>query len=103
MIHHSKAVARSCKSPFLVGDLPFGSYERSPEWALDNAVRYIREGKVESVKMEGGQELFKHVEKLTQWGIPVVGHVGLTPQRHVSLGGYKVQGKSFEKVFIQYL
>ncbi|KAH6572270.1 hypothetical protein BASA61_002612 [Batrachochytrium salamandrivorans] len=97
MIHHTRAVARSSKCAFLVGDMPFGTYEISPEIALKNAIRYIHEGNVEAVKLEGGAELKDTIKRLTDVGIPVMGHIGLTPQRQASLGGFKVQGKTVEK------
>ncbi|KAI8607919.1 ketopantoate hydroxymethyltransferase, partial [Chytriomyces sp. MP71] len=97
MMHHSRAVARGSKAAFLVGDLPFGSYERSPEHALDNAIRYIREGHVEAVKLEGGVEVAATCKRLVDVGIPVLGHIGLTPQRATSLSGFRAQGTSLPK------
>ncbi|KAI9295279.1 putative 3-methyl-2-oxobutanoate hydroxymethyltransferase [Neoconidiobolus thromboides FSU 785] len=97
MIHHTAAVSRAAKSPFLVADLPFGSYERRPLLGLENAVRLIKEGKAEAVKLEGGAEQCEVVHAITESGIPVVGHVGLTPQRQVMLGGFRVQGKSADQ------
>lgn len=96
MIHHSGAVARGCKSPLLVADMPFGSYHLSTNDAMRNAVRLMQEGRVEAVKLEGGDEIIDIVRKLTTFGIPVMGHVGLLPQRHASLSGYRVQGKTAE-------
>ncbi|KAJ3487522.1 hypothetical protein NLI96_g3471 [Meripilus lineatus] len=93
MIHHCRAVARGSKSPLLVADMPFGTYHSGPEEAVRNAVRLIREGRIEAVKIEGGVEIVDTVKKLTSMGIPVMGHVGLLPQRHSMLSGYKVQGK----------
>ncbi|KAI8853410.1 ketopantoate hydroxymethyltransferase [Chytridium lagenaria] len=97
MIHHSKAVARGSKIPFIVGDLPFGTYECSAEQALQSSVRFVREGMVEAVKLEGGVEMASTIDRITKVGIPVLGHIGLTPQRSSSLGGFRVQGKSVEK------
>ncbi|KAJ3170427.1 hypothetical protein HK101_011374 [Irineochytrium annulatum] len=97
MIHHSRAVARGLRSPFLVGDLPFGTYERDSSLAIDSSIRFMREGQVESVKLEGGVEMAPTIERLTRVGIPVLGHIGLTPQRAASLGGFRVQGKSVER------
>ncbi|KAJ3298163.1 hypothetical protein HK104_011084 [Borealophlyctis nickersoniae] len=97
MIHHSRAVARGCKTPFIVADLPFGTYERNPEQALDSAIRFIREGNVEAVKLEGGVEMTDTIKKITSVGIPVLGHIGLTPQRQTALGGFRVQGKTADK------
>lgn len=103
MLHHCRAVARGCRNgPLLVGDMPFGSYEITPQLALENAMRMIREGRMEAVKMEGGGvEVSETVRRLVQAGIPVMGHVGLTPQRQSSLGGYRVQGKTLEQVIIR--
>lgn len=98
MIHHSKAVSRGSKSAFLIGDMPFGTYEVSPEHALTNAIKFMQQGLVEAVKMEGGVEMVPTISKLTSFGIPVLGHIGLTPQRQASLGGFKAQGKTLEAV-----
>ncbi|KAJ3412116.1 hypothetical protein HDV05_001210 [Chytridiales sp. JEL 0842] len=97
MMHHSRAVARGTRSSFLVGDLPFGTYETSPTQALESSIRFIREGNVEAVKLEGGVEMAPTILRITQVGIPVLGHIGLTPQRATSLGGFKVQGRTVEK------
>ncbi|KAF9919069.1 hypothetical protein BX616_002122 [Lobosporangium transversale] len=97
MLHHCRAVARGTRSSFLVADMPFGTYETSPEQAIANAVRIIKEGKAEAVKLEGGKEMAPTITRLTQVGVPVLGHIGLTPQRQASLGGYKVQGKTVAK------
>lgn len=96
MIHHCRAVARGSKTPFLVGDMPFGSYHTSAEDATRNAIRMTREGRVEGVKLEGGEEIAETVKRLTTMGIPVMAHVGLLPQRHTSTSGYKVQGRTAE-------
>jgi 3-methyl-2-oxobutanoate hydroxymethyltransferase len=71
-----------------------GSYEISPEQALESAIRFIKEGRVQSIKLEGGAEMASTIKKITTAGIPVLGHVGLTPQRQNSLGGFRVQGKT---------
>ena len=94
MIMHCRSVSRAAKSAFLVGDLPMGSYEVSSEQAVGNAIRVMKEGRMNGVKLEGGKEMAKTVERITTMGIPVVGHVGMTPQRQHSLGGFRVQGKS---------
>jgi 3-methyl-2-oxobutanoate hydroxymethyltransferase len=93
MLHHCRAVTRGSKNPFLIADMPFGTYHTGPEEAMRNAVRMVREGGVEGVKLEGGEEIVETVRRLTKMGIPVMGHVGLLPQRHTSSSGYRVQGK----------
>lgn len=93
MLHHCRAVARGSKAPFLLADMPFGSYHASAEDAVRSAVRLVQEGGVEGVKMEGGEEIVPAVRRLTSIGIPVMAHVGLLPQRHASLSGYRVQGR----------
>ena len=105
MIHHCRAVGRGSKTPLLIADMPFGTYF-NPEDAIRNAARLMREGGVEGVKMEGGLELVDTVRKLTAYGIPVIGHVGLMPQRHTSLGGYRARGgsaKDAERILTQAL
>ncbi|KAF9945030.1 hypothetical protein BGZ72_001758 [Mortierella alpina] len=97
MLHHCRAVARGTRSSFLVADMPFGTYETNADQAVNNAVRMMKEGKAEAVKLEGGKEMAPTIARLTQVGIPVLGHIGLTPQRQASLGGYKVQGKTVAK------
>ncbi|RKD25746.1 3-methyl-2-oxobutanoate hydroxymethyltransferase [Ammoniphilus oxalaticus] len=96
MIHHTKAVTRATKNSFVVTDLPFMSYRIGTEETLKSAARVMQEGLAKAVKLEGGSELCPIIEQLVQGGIPVVGHIGLTPQSVFQLGGYKVQGKSAE-------
>ncbi|KAF9268496.1 hypothetical protein L218DRAFT_513212 [Marasmius fiardii PR-910] len=96
MIHHCRAVARGTTHPFLLADMPFGTYMSSDSDATRNAVRLIQEGRVEGLKMEGGFEIVETVRKLTEFGIPIMGHVGLKPQRHVALSGFRVQGKDMK-------
>jgi len=96
MVRHCQAVCRGAKSPFIVCDMPFGSYETCPEDAVRNAIRLIAEGNAEAVKLEGGKEMAETIRAITKVGIPVLGHIGLTPQRQSSLGGFRVQGKTFE-------
>lgn len=93
MLHHCRAVARGSKAPFLVADMPFGTYHAGAEDAVRSAVRLVREGGVEGVKIEGGREVADIVRRLTAVGIPVMAHVGLLPQRQALLSGYKVQGR----------
>ncbi|KAJ3756446.1 ketopantoate hydroxymethyltransferase [Lentinula raphanica] len=96
MIHHCRAVARGTTHPFIVADMPFGSYQVSEEDTLRNAVRLVQEGRVEGVKLEGGEEIKSIVWNLSRKGIPVMAHVGLLPQRHVAMSGYRVQGKDVD-------
>ena len=93
MIHHTKAVARGTEGALIVGDLPFGSY-LTPAAAAENAVRMLKEGGADCVKLEGGVRVCDQVEAIVAGGIPVMGHIGLTPQTHSQLGGYGVQGKT---------
>lgn len=93
MIHHTKAVSRAVKKSLIVGDMPFGSYQSSAEQAYRSAKRFIQEGGADGVKLEGGGNVIKTIEKLVRSSIPVMGHLGMTPQTATSLGGYKVQGR----------
>ena len=77
----------------MVGDLPFGSYQASPEQAYDTAVRFMKEGGAHAVKLEGGREMAPQIELLTRGGVPVMAHIGFTPQSEHALGGYRVQGR----------
>lgn len=94
MVHHCRAVARGADSAFLVADMPFGSYEIEPKEAVRNAVRLMQEGNAEAVKLEGGREMLPAIQAIIRAGIPVMGHVGLTPQSVSKLGGFRVQGKT---------
>ncbi len=94
MLMHCAAVARAKGNFFLIGDMPFGSYEISPQEATRNAVRFLREGGVDAVKLEGGAEMAATVRAIVAAGIPVQGHIGLTPQSASKLGGFRVQGKN---------
>ncbi|WJQ84086.1 3-methyl-2-oxobutanoate hydroxymethyltransferase [Brevibacillus brevis] len=96
MLHHTKAVTRGAKRAFVVTDLPFLSYHGTLEEAVKNAGRLMQEGLAKAVKMEGGRELAPIITRCVQAGIPVVGHIGLTPQSVHQLGGYKVQGRDLE-------
>lgn len=95
--YHGRAVARGAKRAHVVGDMPFMSFQVSPQQALENAGRLMKDGAFESVKLEGGEEVAEHVRRLVAAGIPVMGHVGLTPQSVHAMGGFKVQGKGEEK------
>ena len=96
MIHHIKTVVRGAERAHIVGDLPFLSYHTSVFDALRNAGRLLKEGGAQSVKLEGGQNQAPTVSRIVQSGIPVMGHIGLTPQSVNQLGGYRVQGKSLK-------
>ncbi len=96
MIMHCQAVRRGTQRAFLVGDMPFMSYQTSLEEAKRNAGRLLAEGGVDAVKLEGGQHMAETVRALVQIGIAVQGHIGLTPQSVSALGGFKVQGKSLD-------
>ena len=98
MIHHTKAVRRGAPNSFVVADLPFGSFEASKERAFDNAFALIKEGGADAVKIEGGgEERIKTIGCLTSAGIPVMGHIGLTPQSVGTIGGFRAQGKTAKK------
>ena len=94
MIHHIKAVGRGAKRSLIVGDLPFMSYQVDTSQALHNAGRLLQEGGAHAVKLEGGENVAETVGRIAECGIPVMGHIGLTPQSVNSFGGYRVQGKS---------
>jgi len=96
MIHHTRAVAGAVRRALVVADLPFGSYESSPQQAFDTAVRFLKEGGAHAVKFEGGRRVAEHVRLLTSSGIPVMGHLGFTPQSENTLGGKRVQGRGVE-------
>jgi len=94
MLHHTKAVVRGSSRAHVLADMPFMSYQTSPEDALRNAGRLLKEGGAQSVKLEGGVRVAETVRFIVDAGIPVMGHIGLTPQSINQLGGYKVQGKT---------
>ena len=94
MVHHVKAVVRGTDRAHIVGDLPFLSYHADVAEAIRNAGRLLKEGGAQSVKLEGGRQMADTVQRIVQSGIPVMGHIGLTPQSVNQLGGYRVQGKS---------
>ncbi len=96
MLHHTKAVVRGAKNALVVGDMPFMTYHTSTEDALRNAGRFIQEAGCQAVKLEGGVNVAEKVRRIVDCGIPVMGHIGLTPQSINALGGYKIQGKTPE-------
>jgi len=96
MIHHTKAVVRGTKQTMVVGDMPFMTYHISVEQALQNATRFIQEAGAQAIKLEGGVTVADKVKRLVDCGIPVMGHIGLTPQSIHQFGGFKVQGKTPE-------
>jgi 3-methyl-2-oxobutanoate hydroxymethyltransferase len=96
MVTMAAAVRRGLKTPLLIGDMPFGSYERSNEHAIDNAQRFVREASCAAVKLERGGASVERARAIVRSGIPVMGHVGLTPQTVNALGGFKTQGKTAE-------
>ena len=103
MLHHTRAVTRAAKRALVIGDMPFLSYQVSVEQAVLNAGRFLQEGRAQAVKLEGGARVLTQVQAIIAAGIPVQGHLGLTPQSAAQLGGFKVQGKSAEaaKVLIE--
>lgn len=93
MLHHAGAVCRSTKRSLVIGDMPFGSYQVSIEQTVANGVRFLKEAGCDCIKLEGGEEVCDGVSALVRAGVPVMGHLGLTPQTAGQLGGFKVQGK----------
>lgn len=96
MLHHTKAVVRGTEQSLIIGDMPFMTYHASVSEALHNAARFIQEGGAQAVKLEGGETMAETVRRIVECGIPVMGHIGLTPQSVHQLGGFKVQGKTEE-------
>jgi 3-methyl-2-oxobutanoate hydroxymethyltransferase len=96
MLHHTKAVVRGTKKAMVIGDMPFMTYHISIEDALYNAARFIQEGGAQAVKLEGGVTVAEKVKRIVECGIPVMGHIGLTPQSIHQFGGFKLQGKTPE-------
>ncbi len=94
MLHHARAVARGAKYALLIGDMPFMSYQVSVEEAVRNAGRFLQQGGMDAVKLEGGRERVEAIRAITGAGIPVMGHLGLTPQSVHQLGGFRAQGKT---------
>jgi len=97
MIHHTKAVVRGTKQALVIGDMPFMTYHTSISDALRNAARFIQEGGAQAVKLEGGEVVAEQVRRLVECGIPVMGHIGVTPQSMHQLGGFKARGKVVEE------
>lgn len=97
IIYHAKAVRRGAPNTVVVGDMPFMSYQASPEKAVESAGKLIKEAAVDCVKMEGGEYFAPYIEKMVKVGIPVVGHIGLTPQSASALGGFTIQGRTPEQ------
>lgn len=93
LIPLARAVVRSTKHALVVADLPFGSYERGPDQALETAIRFMKETGAHAVKLEGGVRVIEQIRKVVSAGIPVMGHIGFTPQSEHALGGYRVQGR----------
>ncbi len=96
MIHHTKAVSKAVKRALVIGDMPFMSYQSSVELAVINAGRFLKEGRAQAVKLEGGSSVLPQIEAIVKAGIPVQGHIGLTPQSVAQLGGFKVQAKEIK-------
>jgi 3-methyl-2-oxobutanoate hydroxymethyltransferase len=96
MLFLTRTVARSTRHPVVVGDMPFGSFQVSDEKAVENAIRFVKEAGADAVKLEGAGPMLSRVQSIVQAGIPVMGHVGLTPQSATMLGGFKTQGKTAE-------
>lgn len=96
MLHHTRAVARGTQRALVIGDMPFLSYQVSVSQAVENAGRFLKEGRAQAVKLEGGASVLQQVRAIVEAGIPVQGHLGLTPQSIAKLGGFKVQGKDQE-------
>jgi 3-methyl-2-oxobutanoate hydroxymethyltransferase len=97
MLMLTRAVTRGAKRPLVVGDMPFGSFQVSDEDAVANAIRLVKDGGAEAVKLEGGRNVVTRVRAIVAAGIPVMGHVGLTPQTATALGGFKAQGRTADK------
>ncbi|OGV34816.1 MAG: 3-methyl-2-oxobutanoate hydroxymethyltransferase [Lentisphaerae bacterium GWF2_45_14] len=93
-LHHSAAVRRGAEFSFIVGDMPFMTYQISPEQAMQNAARYLQEAMIDAVKLEGGEKTASTVERLVSAGVPVLGHIGLLPQNILTSGGYRITGKT---------
>jgi|GEM_PF-36812 len=98
MVHHCKAVCRGCRRPLIVGDLPFGTYERSADQAITSAMRLMKETQIDCIKLEGPR--IETIKAIVESGIAVMGHIGLTPQSFSALGGFKAQGRDAHKAVL---
>jgi 3-methyl-2-oxobutanoate hydroxymethyltransferase len=98
MLHHVRAVRRATRRALLIADLPYGAYHLSEEEGLRSAIRFLKEGGAEAVKIEGGRKRFALIRRMVEAEIPVMGHIGLTPQSIHAMGGYRVQGQTLESV-----
>lgn len=96
MVYHTRCVARVLRTPMLIADLPFGAYQANDDEGFRNALRLIKEGDADGVKLEGGERCVPLIRRLVEAGIPVCGHLGLTPQSCLAMGGFKVQGREAE-------
>ena len=96
MIIHSRAVRRGAPGTFVIGDMPFMSYQSSAEKAVENAGRFLKEAEMDAIKLEGGRRVEEQIKAIVEAGIPVMGHIGLTPQSSGQLGGFKAQGRTAE-------
>ncbi len=101
MIYHSQAVRKGAPNTFVIGDMPFLSYQRSTQDAVDNAGRFYKEADVDAIKLEGGKRMVPQIRAIVDSGMVVIGHIGLTPQSSSQLGGFKVQGNTAESAMIQ--
>lgn len=97
MLYHVRAVTRGNHRSLIVADLPFGSYETSTEQAVGTAIRFVKEGRAQAIKLEGGVDVASKVAAIVDAGVPVLGHIGLTPQKHHTMGGFKLQGNSVSR------
>jgi 3-methyl-2-oxobutanoate hydroxymethyltransferase len=97
VVYHTRLVARACRRALVVGDMPFGSYQVSPEDAVRSAIRLVKEGGAQAVKLEGGRSMAETVARIARAEIPVMGHVGLTPQAVHRMGGFRVQGRTADE------
>lgn len=97
MLHHTRAVRRGVQRALVIGDMPFGSFQGGVSEAVANAVRFVKEAGADAVKLEGGRRVAEHVRRMVESGIPIVGHIGMTPQSVREFGGFRVQGRGDEQ------